>query len=172
MNKIIIIVNDLRLKTQILCIVILMLCLFCWLGNYPITEENFTYHKVKFESNNLLLSGKLYIPENPGKVDAVVLSHGFNLLGKEHFLYREMSIRLAEKGYVVLAFDYRGFNQSPKPSGVKTETDFDFAYDLSNAITFLENQNLLINSIILVGHSFGAGVAMNVGLKDKRVNKI
>ncbi len=149
-----------------------ILILFLINDNKYLIDIKYRIEPVKFKSGNYLLKGSLYIPENIYSKRVIIISHGFNMLGARHFLYKEMSERFAVKGYNVLSFDYRGFGKSEGPFEVKEAVDLDFVGDAKAAIAFAKkkfNGNL---DYIIIGHSFGAGVGMKVGIEDSTINKI
>lgn len=132
-----------------------------------------TTEDVDFLSGGIRLRGTLYAPAGPGPHPGVVLAHGRTELGRRHPLFVMMAKRLAEKGYLVLTFDFRGFGQSDGPHEVQSPDDLDFRADVSQALTFLSETGLANpRRLFLVGHSFGGGVVLGAGLADSRVNKV
>ncbi|TFG04615.1 MAG: alpha/beta fold hydrolase [Promethearchaeota archaeon] len=84
---------------------------------------------------------------------AVINSHGFcgNKRWNQH-----ISIELAKRGILVIAFDARGHGASDGVLGRE-----DLPLDIMAAIQYLQGLGT-INKIGLVGHSMGAGNSMNV----------
>ena len=140
-----------------------------WQMTFP---RKYSIQNVDFRSNNLLLKGTLFIPHQIKNSKVILLAHGFHRLGKDHPLYKEMAQRFAEKGYLVFSFDFRGFNASESPATITSPADLDYLSDISSAVDYLKNHFRTIDSIIIVGHSFGAGVSVSAGLKNPFISKI
>src|SRR3989338_4375191 len=62
--------------------------------------------KVEFKVGDDILRGSLFTPVGQGPFPGVVFFHG---RGSSRGRYLEISKRLAEKGFMALAFDFRGF---------------------------------------------------------------
>ena len=140
-----------------------------WQMNFPI---NYLTQKVEFKNGNITLRGTLLVPHKLDTNKVIIFAHGFSRLGKDHVLYREIAQRFAQKGYMVLSFDFRGFNQSDAPAEIKSATDLDFTSDALSAVEYLRHHYTSIDSIIIAGHSFGAGVSVRAGMKSPLISKI
>jgi dienelactone hydrolase len=133
----------------------------------------FSSSEVEFMSNGLTLRGSLYMPDGSSRFPGIVLAHGGTRLGRKLSLYRILSYKLAQRGYVVLSFDFRGFGESEDPVRFETAEDLDFVGDAKQAVSFLLSvKGVDTSKIFLVGHSFGAGVVIPTGIHDTRVAKI
>lgn len=101
--------------------------------------------------DNVRLGGLLY---GQGKT-AVICSH---MLGTDKSIWPDSGIpqRLALGGYLVLAYDFRGYGDSV---GVKNSTVFNDA-DLRAAITFMRQQGA--TKIVLLGASMGGTASLIV----------
>ena len=130
----------------------------------------FRLETVSFPSGRLTLRADLLVPDGPAR-SAILLAHGASVRGRRHGLYAGLARRLAEKGYVVLNPDFRGYGESEDPARVATAADLDFTQDLVAAIGFLERR-LGPRDVMVVGHSFGAGVALAAAARDPRVDKV
>jgi alpha/beta superfamily hydrolase len=130
--------------------------------------------EVEFLSGNLHLWGTIYTPATSfGQYPAIVICHGGTKLGRKLALFIMMARTLAARGYVVLTFDFRGFGDSEDPHKFETFSDLDFVQDVSSALTYLsELKQVDTSKFYVVGHSFGAGVAVAAGLRDFRVKKV
>ena len=133
--------------------------------------KNYKKQNLIINSNGIKLDAYVLIPKSKNN-RAIILLHGFNKLGKDHPLYKAMAHKLAEKNYLVLSFDFRGFNKSDSPRHILNANDLDFASDAVNAITYLDSHFHNIDALYIVGHSFGGGVAISAGIQDERINKI
>ena len=125
---------------------------------------------VNFPSDGLNLAGVLQLPENlkpHEKRPAIVVLHGFGSNKEDGMV--QLATRFFESlGYVSLRFDMRGCGESDGERGrVLCEEQVS---DTRNAITYLsQHANVLPGSIAIMGHSFGAAVAVYTAGVDKRV---
>ena len=146
---------------------------------------------VTFWSEGTRLAGDLYFPGDfdPGhKHPAVVLCHGWGGT-KAHLASTVLPQRIADAGYVVLAFDYRGWGESeakvvvldplPKERSeaivrvqvIREVVDpFDEAWDIRHALDFMEGEpGVDPESIGLWGSSYGGGLVVWMAAHDERV---
>lgn len=129
--------------------------------------------EVEFFSGGLRLRGSLYLPKATGLHPGIVLTHGGTKLGRKLPLYQVLSAQLAQRGYVVLSFDFRGYGESQDPQRFDRPEDFDFIEDVKQAVTYVSSVNGVDPANIYVaGHSFGAGVVIPAGVHDSRVKGI
>jgi len=161
---------------RVLVIATLAFCALCASGRaaagradspgVPVTTED-----VRFPSLNLRLAATLYAPSPlAGSHPAVVISHGGTRRGRRLALYTVAARKLAERGYIVLAVDFRGFGDSERPRRFETSSDLDFVQDVVAAVDYLMvNPHVDQTRISAVGHSFGAGVAVAAALRDRRI---
>ena len=132
-----------------------------------------TAEDVRFPSGNLRIAGTLYtLSPLTGSHPAVVISHGGTRRGRRLALYTVAARKLAERGYIVLTFDFRGFGDSERPRRFETASDLDFVQDVVAAVDYLAaNRHVDPARISAVGHSFGAGVAVAASLRDRRIGR-
>lgn len=119
---------------------------------------------VHFISGGLSIAATLHgIDSEPeSKQSAVLLVHGSTPQGSRLGLYRVLTQTLAEKGYIVMSIDLRGFNQSDDPPDIADPNSFDFVEDVANAFFYLKRMpEIDPEKIFLLGHSFGADVALS-----------
>ena len=128
---------------------------------------------VKFKSNNLNLSGHLYIPENykeGEKRAAIVVSHPFGGVKEQTAgLYAE---KLSKKGFITLAFDasYQGESEG-EPRFM--EDPFVRAEDIKSAVTFLSIQNEVDSKNIgILGICASGGYVTYAAQTDHRIKAI
>jgi len=152
---------------------VIIICLLLTLINVGsiLVDTKYRIEPVRFRSDSYLLNGCIYIPEEENR-KVIILSHGFNRLGARHYLYKEMAERFAKLGYTVMSFDYRGFGYSESPEVVDEAKDLDFSADAKAAFYLVKERFKSYKEFIIVGHSFGAGVAMKVGIEEPFLNKI
>ena len=126
--------------------------------------------KVSFQSGSYRLSGILHRPADAaGKPPrpAFLVMHGFGS-NKDGGFAKVAATLLADLGYIVMRFDMRGCGESEGPRG--RVICMEQVEDTSCAITFLQTLEGIDNAKIgLMGHSFGAAVAVYAAAVDTRV---
>lgn len=144
------------------------------LQNEPAVTLHQAGEPVTFQSQGLRIDGTLYgAGEGTETKAGVLLLHGSTPQGRKLGLYRLLGQELANRGYVVLAIDQRGFGESDDPPDVSRPESFDFVGDASNAITYLASlPGVDDQRLYLIGHSFGGDVAMTTAMQDPRVSKL
>lgn len=107
------------------------------------------------------LTADLYTPKAPGKYPALVAVHGGALNVGSAALYRHWGPYLAQRGYVLLAIDYRLMTDGKKKYP-------DAAHDVRAGVQFLRSHSEAIkvdpDRIGLIGDSGGAYLAALVAL--------
>ncbi len=123
-----------------------------------------------FYSEGSKISADLYLPDHGAQqMPAVVLAHGFS--GIKELLLPAYGERLSAAGFVVLAFDYRGFGGSEGERG--RLVPLEQMADIRNAITFLQTlPEVNADAIGLWGTSFGGANALRVAAIDDRVKAL
>jgi alpha/beta superfamily hydrolase len=97
-----------------------------------------------------------------GKGDrGVVLAHGGQFTKES---WAKQAQTLADAGFRVLAFDFRGFGQSPRPRGSKGEFD-GVQYDVLAAVRYLHDHGA--KTVSVVGGSFGGWAAAQASVESK-----
>lgn len=117
-------------------------------------------------SGNPRLAARLTLPEAGGPHPGVVMAHGY-LSRQEDFF--ELPARLAEAGYAVLTFDFRGHGRS---LGTRSFTSYDsHLEDLRRALDQLgAHAEVDPRRIFLLGHSAGTfAVLRQLGLDPEGV---
>ncbi len=110
--------------------------------------------KVEFKLKKEVLRGSLFAPVGKGPFPGVIFYHG---RGSNRGRYLEISKKLAEKGIMALAFDFRGCGES---DGVfKDQTQRMGIDDARAGLEFLLKQNVDKDRIGVMGTSFGGFVA-------------
>ncbi len=129
--------------------------------------------RVTFKSDGLDLAGVLHIPDGmkpKEKRPAIMVLHGFGT-NKDGSTPVEATKILEAMGYIVLRFDMRGCGESGG------ETAFilcqDQVRDTQAAATYLQSlKQVDAKRIGVLGHSFGAAVAVYAGGVDKRLGAV
>ncbi|MEV4111996.1 alpha/beta hydrolase [Nonomuraea sp. NPDC049695] len=123
--------------------------------------------RVEFMVDGLTLAGDLRVPGGVGPHPALVLTGPFTGVRSQMTgLYAE---RLAERGYVTLAFDHRNWGES---EGVprREEDPQGKLRDLRAAVSFLRSRDEVDRERIgVVGVCLGAGYALKFAAFDPRV---
>ena len=127
-------------------------------------------HQVTIPSDGLKLSGVLQVPDQRAANErrpAIIVLHGFGSNKDDGMVM--LASRLFERlGYVVLRFDMRGCGQS---EGQRARVIcLEQVADTRNAISFLQARpEVQADAIAVMGHSFGAAVAVYTAGVDERV---
>ena len=127
-------------------------------------------HQVTIPSDGLKLSGVLQVPDQRAANErrpAIIVLHGFGSNKDDGMVM--LASRLFERlGYVVLRFDMRGCGQS---EGQRARVIcLEQVADTRNAISFLQTRpEVQPDAIAVMGHSFGAAVAVYTSGVDERV---
>jgi putative redox protein len=119
----------------------------------------------EFSSEGDLLRGDFVIPQGDGPFPGICKFHG--LPGSPNQV-RGISTLLAEAGFLVLTFDFRGFRRS--------EGIFSLAGELADAmsaVAHLINFNLVVPGWVGVyGASYGGAVAVCAAARDNRISAV
>jgi hypothetical protein len=119
----------------------------------------------EFASEGTAIRGNLVIPSGEGPFPGICKFHG---LPGEPDQVSGLATRLAEAGFAVLTFDFRGFRQSDGIFSLAGEIK-----DARAAISHLLESDLIAKSWSGVyAASFGAAVAVCAVAEDKRVNAL
>ena len=125
--------------------------------------------RVTFYSEGVRLAGDLFVPPDckPGERRAgIVLCHGYT--GVRNLYLPDNARMLAEMGYCVLTFDYKGWGES---DGSKSRlAPYSRVADVQAALTFLGAQPEVDAARLGVyGTSYGGATAVWVAAVDRRV---
>jgi dipeptidyl aminopeptidase/acylaminoacyl peptidase len=125
---------------------------------------------VKFDSDGLRLAGVLHLPADLAEGEqrpAIAVLHGFGS-NKDDGMVQLATRLFSSLGYVVLRFDMRGCGESEGELGkVLCE---DQVSDTRNAVTYLQSlPEVASGKIAVMGHSFGAAVAVYAAGVDPRI---
>ncbi len=108
---------------------------------------------IEFKVQNDTLRGSLFIPDGQGPFPGVIFYHGW---GSNRKNYLPMAEKLAEKGVMALAFDFRGCGESG--GEFKNQTNRMGIEDGKAALEFLLEQNVDKERVGIQGTSFGGYV--------------
>jgi len=136
-----------------------------------VTRPALRIEPVTMVCNGWTLRGDLYVPAQGAGDTAILLLHGSTGRGRKLALYPELADRLCRRGFVVCNLDQRGHGESDGPKVVTTIEDLDFVSDARAAASELLERmaGRGVRRVVMVGHSFGGGVAAAAGLGSDEV---
>ena len=124
---------------------------------------------VSFYSEGVRLAGDLYRPADAGDDElraGIVLCHGYT--GVKSLYLPDNARALTEAGYVVLAFDYKGWGASDGPRA--RLAPFGRVADVQAALTFLQTRPGVERARLgLYGTSYGGATVVWAAALDERV---
>ena len=127
--------------------------------------------KVTFSCGDLCLEGISSIPEGKGPFAAVVACHPHPLYGgmMDNNIVIAVCAALSRLSIASLRFNFRGVSasQGVHDHGIGEQDDVAAALTLVSSM-----ENIDKDRIGLCGYSFGAGVALDVAVKDERVKAL
>ncbi len=127
---------------------------------------------ITFYSEGFKLQGDLYLPNDvaPGdRRSGIVLCHGYT--GVKDLYLPDNARVLNEAGYVVLAFDYKGWGKSEGPAS--RLAPYSRVADVQAALTFLGLQPEVDEDRLgIYGTSYGGATVVWTGAVDNRVKCI
>jgi len=105
------------------------------------------------------LEGRLFVPSGE-PIAGVILTHPHPKLGGDlrNNVVQALAWKLADEGFVSLAFNFRGVGRS---GGTSTWNGRSEITDVVAAVDFLKKETN-VSKVFLVGYSFGAAVACSV----------
>jgi pimeloyl-ACP methyl ester carboxylesterase len=101
---------------------------------------------------------RLHIREWPGSGDPILLLHG---LASSSHIWNLVGPRLASAGRRAVAYDQRGHGRSGKPSR-------GYGFDRTTADARAVIRSLRLGRPVVVGHSWGANVALELAVRHPR----
>lgn len=124
---------------------------------------------VKFFSERVMLDGDLYLPDGAAKLPAIIVCSGYQGLKDIHPV--RFARALVPRGYVCLAFDYRGFGMSEGERGRIAPNDQ--VADTRAAASLLECiPDVDSDRIGVLGWALGGGVAIGAAADDQRFKAV
>lgn len=127
---------------------------------------------VSFYSEGTRLSGDLFLPDGLAADEqraGIVLCHGYT--GVRNLYLPDTAKALAEAGYVVLTFDYKGWGDSDGPKS--RLSPYGRVIDSQAALTFLGAQPMVdAERLGLYGTSYGGATVVWTAAVDPRVKAV
>jgi len=134
------------------------------------SAQGATPQEVSFKTvDGVTIAGTLYLPGRPGP--GILLVHALSRTREE---WSVVAARLADAGFVTLAFDLRGHGASgPLPDGADLHQLTAMNADVKAARAFLASRRDVVpNRIGIAGASIGANLAILVAANDATVRSL
>jgi pimeloyl-ACP methyl ester carboxylesterase len=129
--------------------------------------------QIIFFSDSLRIVGDYFASESKKPSPCILILHGTHVLGRKQPVILAIAKELQKLNYNILTIDLRGYNDSQDPPKIDSLADLDFAQDAISAIDYLlAVKSIDTSKIYILGHSFGAGVALSTTGRENRVKKI
>lgn len=150
-----------------------MIGLALTLGANAISQKQANMKKVQFNSEGASLVGNLYYPENfeEGKTYPAIVVSGSWTTVKEQMagLYAQ---KLAEQGFITLAFDFRNFGESEGEPRFFESPEMK-KVDIKNAVSYLNTLSEVDHDKIgAFGVCAGAMYTLMAASEDKRIKSV
>jgi len=125
--------------------------------------------QITFTNHGQQLVGMIHLPKTDARAPAVLMCHGF--MGdriESHFIFVKMARRLANAGYIVMRFDFRGSGESEGEfSDVTIPAEVD---DARVALAWLRGQpEVDPKRVSLLGLSLGGAIAATLAGEDGNI---
>lgn len=126
-------------------------------------SDSYTTQELPAEVDGHAIYGEIYIPEGAGEpMPAVIFSHGY---GGTHSIGAPYAQALAQKGFVVYCYDFRGGSNSSRSDGSPLEMSvFTEKADLEAVLSMIQSLDYVDRErIFLMGTSQGGMVSAMTG---------
>lgn len=130
---------------------------------------SYTSYAISYQSNGLKITGYMNVPKGVGSFPAIILNHGYFIPSRYQTGdgTRMEADYLAQRGYVTIASDYRGYGGSDKGESLFR---WGYVYDVLNLIPALEKLSMVdSNRIGIWGHSMGGMLAVKTLVANPRI---
>lgn len=129
-------------------------------------QNRTTVTSINFPSGNLILEGRLSLPQGQGQLPGVVICHPHPLYGgdMDNNVVEGITTALEERQMAVLAFNFRGVGHS---QGTHDRGNGEVDDALAAARCLASNPSVDRERILIAGYSFGAVVALKAAAKDQ-----
>lgn len=131
--------------------------------------SSYTSYAVAYQSNGFKITGYMNVPKGQGPHPAIILNHGYFVPSR----YRtgdgtRMEVDyLAQRGYVTVTPDYRGYGGSDKGESLFR---WGYVYDILSLIPALEKLSFVDpNRIGIWGHSMGGMIAVKTLVANPKI---
>ncbi|MEH6548636.1 MAG: alpha/beta fold hydrolase [Pseudomonadales bacterium] len=184
---------DISTRLSILCQgILLAIALLASVNSYATTVQDVDHEVITIWSQGVRLEGDIYKPKGlaaDAKLPGILLVHGWG--GTKQHLQNRYGPQFAELGFIVLAFDYKGWGKSDGPLLLyeplpQIEETGDVSVNakhirkIVNPLSMLEDARaalhylvgepqVIANNIGIWGTSLGGGIALVTAAKDDRI---
>jgi dienelactone hydrolase len=129
-----------------------------------------TRSEITFGRNEVLLNGKIYLPEGKGPFPFVIFLKGFYEPEDD---YLGMRKSLCEAGYAVLAFQYSGTDKSQGEFSFKnTQKDIHAAFEFIYQPDNINKYRIDTSRIHIGGLSYGGGMALSYAVNHPGIKSV
>jgi dipeptidyl aminopeptidase/acylaminoacyl peptidase len=133
------------------------------------TTASFTRYLIAYPSDDLTITGVMCVPHGEGPFPVVIMNHGY-IAPSEYWSGEDTWVPaefLAERGYLTIAPDFRGWGQSDfGPNFLRTGLVID-ALNLTSSLPSLPEADP--ERVGMWGHSMGGGAAAKAIVIDGRI---
>lgn len=127
-------------------------------------------------ADGINIAGSLYGVENDSVTrnrPAILVVHGNTPYGRKLPVYKVVSAKLADNGYIVLSIDRAGSGDSDSAFALGTVDSIDPALDVETAVQYLETRSEIdTDKIYVVGHSGGTIGVVRAAISSPLIKKI
>lgn len=125
----------------------------------------------KSRPNEIKIVADLYESSGIGtRAPGIVLLHGSSPYGRKAGLIRLLGSTFQQRGWVVLAPDARGYGDTDDPVQVNDAAAWAVGNDVRRVLDYITGlPEVDVENIFVLGHSVGAGHALEAALNDERV---
>lgn len=129
-------------------------------------QNRTTVTGITFPSGNLILEGRLSLPQGEGQLPGVVLCHPHPLHGgdMDNNVLEGIATALEDRQMAVLAFNFRGVGRS---QGTHDGGNGEVDDAMAAARCLASNPAVDRDRVVIAGYSFGAVVALRAAARDE-----
>jgi len=128
----------------------------------------------KSHPDQINIVADLYRPKSVDEsVPGILFLHGSSPYGRRAALVRMVGAELSTRGWIMLAPDARGYGDTDDPTLLDSAAGWAVDTDIRRLLTYLVNiPGVDPQRIVVIGHSIGAGHALEGALDDVRVSAL
>ncbi len=123
------------------------------------------------EEENKKIIADIYMQQSQKPTTAIVFTHGSVKQGRNEKFYPPLYSLLARKGYLVVAYDLRGYGESLNYAKISDSSELDFLADARTVLAYAKSLPG-IKEVVSLGHSCGGDVSFAAGIADEEVRNV
>lgn len=130
---------------------------------------SYTSYAIAYQSNGLKITGYMNVPKGEGSHPAIILNHGYFIPSRYQTGdgTKMEADYLAQRGYVTIASDYRGYGGSDKGESLFR---WGYVHDILSLIPALEKLSFVnSNRIGIWGHSMGGMITVKTLVVNPKI---